>query len=437
MTNGWLARVGADPRERAREIARAHTTFLSSRALSELTAGLRDVVADSWVRSSAANVDPDADPPVTMTGSDLDGYRSEHPLSAVIPVIRELVGGTAEDGQHLWAVSDTAGLLLWVEGHRSARARAERMNFVEGALWDEEHAGTNAPGTALAVDHEVQIFATEHFRHTVQDWTCAAAPIHDPVTGQVLGVLDITGGDVVAHPHSLALVLAAARVAETRLPGPGPGPPILWRPGTGPLPRLEALGRGEGVLRLDGRDIRLNRRHSEIVFLLAAHPEGMTGAQLAAALYGGFASQTTLRVEMTRLRLLVGELLRSRPYRLTSLVTADYRDVSAALHRGDVAAAASAYTGPLLPASEAPGVVSERDWLDTQLRSAVIASGDPRLLQDWSERFGFDDLEPWERLAAVLPAGSARRAAAVARVRQLRAEYGLGPAGLSRDATLR
>jgi hypothetical protein len=347
------------------------------------------------------------------------------------------VGGTAEDGQHLWAVSDTAGRLLWVEGHRSARARAERMNFVEGALWDEEHAGTNAPGTALAVDHEVQIFATEHFRHTVQDWTCAAAPIHDPVTGQVLGVLDITGGDVVAHPHSLALVLAAARVAETRLPGPGQGPPILWRPGTGPPPRLEALGRGEGVLRLDGRDIRLNRRHSEIVFLLGAHPEGMTGAQLAAALYGGFASQTTLRVEMTRLRRLVGDLLRSRPYRLTSLVTADYRDVSAALHRGDVAAAARAYTGPLLPASEAPGVVSERDWLDTQLRSAVIASGDPRLLQDWSERFGFDDLEPWERLAAVLPAGSARRAAALARVRQLRAEYGLGPDGLSRDATLR
>ena len=429
MTNGWLARVGADPRERAREIARAHTTFLSGRALSELTAGLRDVVADSWARSSAANVDPDADAPVTMTGSDLAGYRSEHPLSAVIPVIRELVGGTAEDGQHLWAVSDTAGRLLWVEGHRSARARAERMNFVEGALWDEEHAGTNAPGTALAVDHEVQIFATEHFRHTVQDWTCAAAPIHDPATGQILGALDITGGDVVAHPHSLALVRAAARVAETRLPGLGTGPARLWRPGTCPPPRLEALGRGEGILRLDGRDIRLNRRHSEIVFLLAAHPEGMTGAQLAAALYDDFANQTTLRVEMTRLRRIVGDLLRSRPYRLTSLVTADYLDVSAALRRGDVAAAAGAYTGPLLPSSEAPGVAAERDWLDTKLRAAVIASGDPQLLQAWSERFGFDDLEPWEQLAAVLPPGSARRGAALARVRQLRAEYGLGRDG--------
>ena len=114
MTNGWLARVGADPQERAREIGHAHNTFLSSRALSELTASLRDVVAESWVRSRAANVDPDADAPVTMTGSDLDGYRSEHPLSAVIPVIRELVGGIAEDGDHLWAVSDkAAGCCGW------------------------------------------------------------------------------------------------------------------------------------------------------------------------------------------------------------------------------------------------------------------------------------------------------------------------------------
>lgn len=432
MTNGWLARVGADPQERAREIGHAHTTFLSSRALSELTASLRDVVAESWVRSCAANVDPDADAPVTMTGSDLDGYRSEHPLAAVIPVIRELVGGIAEDGDHLWAVSDKAGRLLWVEGHRSARARAERMNFVEGALWDEAHAGTNAPGTALALDHEVQIFATEHYRHTVQDWTCAAAPIHDPVTGQVLGVLDITGGDVVAHPHSLALVLAAARVAESRLPVPSPTPVGLWHPGLSPVPRLEALGRGDAVLRLDGQGIRLNRRHSEVLFLLTAHPEGMTGAQLADALYDDFTSQTTLRVEMTRLRRVVGDLVRSRPYRLTSPVRADYLEVRAALERGDVAAAVRLYTGPLLPSSDAPGVVVQREWLGTQLRSAVIASGDAQLLQGWTERFGFDDLEPWERLAAMLPAASARRGAALARVRQLRAEY-----GLSRDATLR
>ncbi len=432
MTSRWLARVGADPRERAREIARAHTAFLASRAVSDVSAGLRNLVAESWQRSAAANVDPDADPPVTLTGPDLADYRADHLLSGAIDALRELMGTVAEDGEHLWAVSDTAGRLLWVEGHRSARARAERMHFVEGALWDEAHAGTNAPGTALVTDHEVQIFATEHFRHTVQAWTCAAAPIHDPVTGEVLGAVNVTGGDVVAHPHSLALVRAAARVAEARLLARQPGPPALWLPPPRTSPRLTALGRSEAVLRLDGRDIRLNRRHSELMVLLAANPRGMTGDELATGLYDEAASPTTVRVELTRLRRIVGGLLQSRPYRLTVAVSADYHDVRTALQRGDVPGAVAAYQGPLLPRSEAPAVAAERRWLDVQLRSAVLACRDPLALQSWTERFGFDDLEPWERLADLLPPGSGDHRAAAARVRQLRAEYGLG-----NDATFR
>src|SRR4051795_9293312 len=91
------------------------------------------------------------------------------------------------------------------------------MNFVPGARWDEAHAGTNAPGTALAVDHPLQIFATEHFSRSVQRWTCAAAPIHDPATGRLLGAIDVTGGDHLANPHSLALVRATALAAEAYL----------------------------------------------------------------------------------------------------------------------------------------------------------------------------------------------------------------------------
>ena len=37
------------------------------------------------------------------------------------------------------------------------------------------------------------MFATEHFIEVVQAWTCAAAPVHDPETGELLGVIDLTG----------------------------------------------------------------------------------------------------------------------------------------------------------------------------------------------------------------------------------------------------
>ena len=60
-------------------------------------------------------------------------------------------------------------------------------------LWSEDSAGTNAIGTALAIDHAVQVFSAEHFLADQHAWWCSAAPIHDPVTGALLGVVDISG----------------------------------------------------------------------------------------------------------------------------------------------------------------------------------------------------------------------------------------------------
>jgi hypothetical protein len=127
MDNAWIAEIGPDPQQRAREIGNAHASFLSTHALAAVGPGLRDVVARSWMRSSDAHVGQTADPPVMITGDDLSVYRSAHPLSKVIGVLRQLVGTAADDGDYLMAVSDAAGQLLWVEGHRVARARAEQF----------------------------------------------------------------------------------------------------------------------------------------------------------------------------------------------------------------------------------------------------------------------------------------------------------------------
>ena len=434
MGNGWLAEVGADPRQRAREISRAHAAFVATRELPAAGAGLREVVARSWQRSSEARVDLDRDPPVTLSGAELSAYRADHPLTRVIEVLRQLVGTAAEDGEHLMAVADAEGRLLWVEGNRESRSRAARINFVEGALWDEAHAGTNAPGTALALDHEVQIFASEHFRHPVQAWTCAAAPIHDPVSGRILGVIDVTGGNIVANPHSLALVRAAARAAEAELWVPRPR-----AVGDGAVrlqarveARVEALGRSEGLLRLDGQRIQLSRRHTELLVMLMVHQQGLNGGELAELLYGEGACPTTLRAELTRLRRIVGDLLASRPYRLTTPVGGDFLEVAAALRGGGLAAAVAGYEGPLLPGSEAPGVCVQREWLDTQLRAAVLNCPEPAPVRAWAERGGFHDLQVWEWLVGIAPRHSPDRAVAAARARQLRADYGLPETGPGR-----
>jgi hypothetical protein len=405
--NPWLALTpGDDPAERIRQIGRAHERFLAGDRRPEQ---MRSVVADSWARS-AAFLRADSTPPIELADDDLEAYRSAHPLARVMPIFRDLLGGLAEDGDHMMAVCDAHGRLLWVEGHPATLSGAESMNFVPGARWDEAHAGTNAPGTALAVDHALQIFATEHFSHPVQRWTCAAAPVHDPGTGQLLGAIDVTGGDHLANPHSLALVRATALAAEAYLRGSAP----ISRG-----PQVAALGRDEAVLACDGRRTRLGRRHSELLVLLTAHPEGRTGDQLAVELYGEDVNPVTVRAELSRLRRILGpELLDSRPYRLRARTTTDLGTVARLLEAGRTAEAVDAYPGPLLPLSDAPGIVRLRRLLDDRLRAAILETGDRRLLRTWlNSSWGSDDLDLWQAYAALVPADpvAARRVAALTR----------------------
>ncbi|NEB82388.1 GAF domain-containing protein, partial [Streptomyces sp. SID14478] len=311
----------------------------------------------SWRRSAGAHVSPDAAAAVELTDGDLGSYRAEHPLSRVMPLFRELMGTFATDGEHLLAVCDAQGRLLWVEGHPGTRRRAGGMNFVPGARWSESAMGTNAPGTAVAVDRPVQVFAAEHYIREVQRWTCAAAPVHDPRTGRLLGAVDITGGDGLAHPHSLAFVQAVARAAESQLALLAPPPTAE------PDLHLSVLGRDEALLLTGtGHKIRLSRRHSELLVLLSRHPEGLTGDELLCFLYEDESvTPVTLRAELARLRRVLGpDVLMSRPYRLAAPIDSDLATVERRLGSGAVTAAASAYPGPLLPASQAPSVARIR-----------------------------------------------------------------------------
>ncbi|MFI8003389.1 GAF domain-containing protein [Streptomyces sp. NPDC086010] len=414
MTDPWVALPpDADPGVRLGELRRAHEAFTSG---GQLETAVRSVVGQSWRRSARARVCPDGAARVELRADELGPYRDAHPLAHAMPMIRELMSAYAMDGEHLLAVCDAQGRLLWVEGHARARRRAERMNFVEGARWAESEAGTNAPGTALAVDRPVQVFAAEHFLRPVQQWTCAAAPLHDPHTGRLLGAVDITGGNGLAHPHSLAFVHAVARAAESHLALVAPEP-------AGAPVRLRALGRDEALLVLGGRRIRLGRRHSEILVTLALHPEGLGGDELLIELYEDESvSPVTLRAELARLRRLLGpEALCSRPYRLRAAVDADFETVTRRLDSGAVAAALGAYAGPLLPRSQAPAVVRLRSRIADQLRAALIARDDPGLLADWAySPWGAEDLAVWRALAAA--ASPERRPALLARARGIDAE---------------
>jgi hypothetical protein len=152
-----------------------------------------------------------------MRGEELAAARARSPIAPAVAAMMSTLAGLGGDAQHIVAVGDADGNLLWVEGDSDAVDTARGMHLEAGADWSERSAGTNAIGTAVAIDHAVQIFSAEHLVAAVHPWTCSAAPIHDPTTGATIGVIDLTAPLRTAHPHTLALAQALAGVAESTL----------------------------------------------------------------------------------------------------------------------------------------------------------------------------------------------------------------------------
>jgi GAF domain-containing protein len=345
-------------------------------------------------------------------------------------VIRRLLVDGADDAVLVVAIGDEHGRLLWVEGDAGLRRRAEDMLFIAGADWSEASVGTSAPGTALELDRAVQIRGAEHYNRIVHPWSCTAAPVHDPASGALLGVIDITGTDHAVALHTLSLVQATVAAVEAELRIASLETTVratLRRSRMAAVPRpsrttLSVLG--ERRPRLGTVD--LSPRHAEIMALLAWHPRGLGAERLAALVYESDASPVTLRAEIVRLRRVLqaaGEPpLESRPYRLGREVDLDAASVARLLGQGALKRAAERYAGPVLPASTAPGIVELRDELASRLRESMLSDASPEVLAAYAERDECRyDAEVWRALLEVLPPRSPRRASVVAHLERIEA----------------
>lgn len=435
----------------------------------EPPAGVRRVIEESWHRSAGFDLDPDAPPDTVGVADDaLRAYRDAHPLALALPTINQLLVRHTVDSGLIVAIGDQAGRLLWVDGDRDLRRRAEAMAFVEGADWSERAVGTSAPGTALVLGRSVQVRGAEHFNRIVHPWSCSAVPVRDRTTGSLIGVIDITGGDDAVAPATLPLLEATVAAVEAELqlrdeshraqrrradrrratplravtplaavgaPQPSGALPSEQRTAAGPAqsddlttPLLSVLGRTEGLLQVDGRDLELSPRHAEILTLLAWHRSGMTAHALADAVYEREDAVMTLRAEMVRLRKALERVApriapTSRPYRLPAPLELDAHRVLAFLDRGAHRVALSCYAGAVLPGSTAPGIALIRDQVRRRLRESLLAdAGVDTLLEFARTEEAVHDVELWRACLRLLPSRSPRRAGVVAHLEWIDAE---------------
>lgn len=435
MTSAWSRQRGVSPETSRLLIERAHEELVAGNRGDTRLADVRPLVRDSWERSLASLVGAEGLPPMALSREELEEYRRAHPLATVMDMIRGLLlPGEASESGVVVAVGDASGRLLWVEGDLDIRRRTGEMGFVEGANWAEDAVGTAAPGTALRLDRSGQIRGAEHYNRLVQPWSCTAAPLHDPETRRLLGVIDVTGGVEAVTPQAQLLVDAAARAIESELLVAR-----LRRRAEAPKRRasrrapvratLRVLGRDRAVLETGGASdptasVQLSARHAEILLMLATHRAGLSAERLGELVYGDGATES-LRPEMVRLRRVLESVApalvpASRPYRLTVDLDTDAQHVVSLLDRGAHRVALAAYAGAVLPDSVAPGVEQVRASVSAALREALIEDASVDVLLAYADTDeAADDAEVLRLCLELLPARSPKRAGLVARLDRL------------------
>jgi PAS domain S-box-containing protein len=217
----WQAvEAGTDLLARARQIQRTWDRLLGEGELgpdlpSHAIAGMRPTIVESWRRTLATGLDPtDLLAPIEAEELEVRERWLEHPLGSAARVLAAQLRAVAEETHSLVVVTDASGLLLHVDGADWLKDRAREMNLLEGARYSETTDGTNGIGTALAAEHALQVFAFEHFNQRHHEWICSGAPVHDPMSGRIVGLIDLSSLWKSAHPRSLELVTSAARTVE-------------------------------------------------------------------------------------------------------------------------------------------------------------------------------------------------------------------------------
>ncbi|MEX5296064.1 GAF domain-containing protein [Kocuria sp. CPCC 205268] len=342
----------------------------------------------AWERCAALGMSRDLDGPrEVLPDHEVAQLRARSPLGAHVDVVADLLGVVRDAAEARVAVlTGPDGTVLWRRGGRSPLARADGLGFVEGAGWDEHGVGTNAIAQALRSGSAEELRGTEHFALSHNAWDCTSAPVRRPGSGEVLGVIDLSGPRGTATPDTRGLVRSAARVVETLLAAqttPGPG-----AAGTSGTPSLELRLLAEpATARVGGGDwFVLPTRSAEILALLSLRERGWSAEEMAYELYGEDGTPGTVRTEIHRARRRLGPVITTGPYRFADpgSVTSDLRQLRAALEQGDVARALNIYRQPLLRSSDLLTIEEWRCELDRETAQAVRHSGDPRIEARWS-----------------------------------------------------
>lgn len=208
--------------ERSLAIAQARRELIHGEAgRSRGTVRIEPWIVRSWQRCIEAGRQPQQRvnfDPVTQSAIREVAERNRALLAAARPVI-ERVSRAIADTRYFAVLTDAKGIVVDVgplpDGTDTSTRYARHIARV-GVDLSERAVGTSAISTALSEQESVWLHRGEHFFEDTSIYSCAGAPLFGP-QGDCIGMLDLTGVQVVERPELRHLAVLSARSIENTL----------------------------------------------------------------------------------------------------------------------------------------------------------------------------------------------------------------------------
>ena len=180
---------------------------------------VRDEIAQSWRRSATARLSArkHRPPHIGNERALADLLERNEALIEATKNTWELLAENLLESESIVAVTDASGKMLEIYGNPELVDAAKRENVAPGFDWSESAAGTNAIGTALALERPTIVRTAEHYCERAKIWDCAATPVRDLTDREILGVLDIASVGGLSSSHALGFAITAAQQIEHAL----------------------------------------------------------------------------------------------------------------------------------------------------------------------------------------------------------------------------
>src|ERR1700749_4686407 len=185
-------------------LAEARDRFLAAEPVDPNA--VRKPILASWWRSRQWHVAADHVELDYLRDPDLESNLAR----TAEPVLRHL--HEQLDGQPISIIlTDAAGLVLSrLTADHDLERHLDGVKLAPGFSYAEERVGTNGIGTALESGGPAHVFGHEHYAEHLEGLACAGVPIHDPVSGKTVGVIDLTCWRKNADPLLISLVKSTA-----------------------------------------------------------------------------------------------------------------------------------------------------------------------------------------------------------------------------------